>query len=493
MTPELVVLILFPLVEVVRNVQLYFKRNDLLIIKRSLFAICVTSLAGWLAYFNLVLSSSFGGGGVSCWLFYISSLLVAPLSVGPHVIRALRLRGAIEYYEVASKIRFTDSIVEVHEQTARRPSNRRGSKTSNDSALSLSTEQRVECALIMERSRIALQKTKVALVAVTVVVILVAIAFALSDAKQIQQQCHPEPKSIFYAFPILGIVSAILAFAVPFHLNKIDDELQIATEIRRNSIFLGFSNIAIVGLRFAGYDEWQSLMQTVQQMFLSLSMATILLFPHLTLRLWHRVSPATAIAVPGSGYGRPLPRTRESNTRSSLQNIIGRRASSSEEMISREAVVSWDAGLCVLLSSEDGIASFIKHCTREFSSENIQFWCAINEYKAKYDEATRRSLDHRRDPLTMNADINVDMCSIAGELYKMFIDNDSPTQVNLSSKQKLDIKYEIDACCGRKGSGSLRRDLFDAAQKEIFAVMSRDSYPRYLSSKCRISKQSLQV
>ena len=288
-------------------------------------------------------------------------------------------------------------------------------------------------------------------------------------------------------------MSTILAFAVPFHLNKIDDELQIATEIRRNSIFLGFSNIAIVGLRFAGYDEWQSLTQTVQQMFLSLSMATILLFPHLTLRLWHRVSPATAITVPGSGYGRPLPRTRESNTRSSLQNIIGRRASSSEEMISREAVVSWDAGLCVLLSSEDGIASFIKHCTREFSSENIQFWCAVNEYKAKYDEATRRSLDHHRDPLTMNTDKNVEMCSIAGELYKMFIDNDSPTQVNLSSKQKLDIKYEIDACCGRKGLGSLRRDLFDVAQKEIFAVMSRDSYPRYLSSKSRINKLSLQV
>jgi hypothetical protein len=93
----------------------------------------------------------------------------------------------------------------------------------------------------------------------------------------------------------------------------------------------------------------------------------------------------------------------------------------------------------------------------------------------------------------MNTDINVEMCSIAGELYKMFIDNDSPTQVNLSSKQKLDIKYEIDACCGRKGLGSLRRDLFDVAQKEIFAVMSRDSYPRYLSSKSRINKQSLQV
>ena len=133
-------------------------------------------------------------------LFYISSLLVAPLSLGPHVIRALHLRGAIEYYEVASKIRFTDSIVEVHEQTARRPSNRRGSKTSNDSALSLSTEQRVECALIMERSRIALQKTKVALVTVTVVVILVAIAFALSDAKQIKQHAIPSQSRFFTHF-----------------------------------------------------------------------------------------------------------------------------------------------------------------------------------------------------------------------------------------------------------------------------------------------------
>lgn len=66
--------------------------------------------------------------------------------------------------------------------------------------------------------------------------------------------------------------------------------------------------------------------------------------------------------------------------------------------------------------------------------------------------------------------------AVAREIYNMFIDINSAIQVNLSSKQKTDIKNALD-------SEQWKREIFDVAQKEIFSVMSRDSYPRFLSSK----------
>ena len=66
--------------------------------------------------------------------------------------------------------------------------------------------------------------------------------------------------------------------------------------------------------------------------------------------------------------------------------------------------------------------------------------------------------------------------ALAQEIYNTFIDHNSSTQVNLSSKQREEVKSAID-------SGQLARETFDTAQKEIFSVMSRDSYPRFLQSK----------
>lgn len=99
------------------------------------------------------------------------------------------------------------------------------------------------------------------------------------------------------------------------------------------------------------------------------------------------------------------------------------------------------------------------HC----SSENVRFWCAVNDYKEKFDEEAG---DDEGELKTGEATA----------LYRTFIDHRSNSQVNLSSKQKGDIKRAID-------SGRLTRETFDAAQKEIFSVMSRDSYPRFMASK----------
>lgn len=77
---------------------------------------------------------------------------------------------------------------------------------------------------------------------------------------------------------------------------------------------------------------------------------------------------------------------------------------------------------------------------------------------------------------TSNDENASEVKSLAQDIYDTFIDHQSNTQVNLSSKQRDEVKSAID-------SGQLARETFDTAQKEIFSVMSRDSYPRFLQSK----------
>ena len=69
-----------------------------------------------------------------------------------------------------------------------------------------------------------------------------------------------------------------------------------------------------------------------------------------------------------------------------------------------------------------------------------------------------------------------DANEVGKEIYRLFIAPHSDNQVNLSSKQRSEIKSSLD-------SGILKKETFDAAQREILSVMSRDSYPRFLASK----------
>ncbi len=112
------------------------------------------------------------------------------------------------------------------------------------------------------------------------------------------------------------------------------------------------------------------------------------------------------------------------------------------------------------------------------------FWCAVNDYKERFDRAKEilNDIDEESVPRSMansNKD-EIDIEAIARQIYIMFIDTYSASQVNLSSKQKGDVKRALDA-------GQLKRETFDVAQKEIFSVMSRDSYPRFLSSKKKMN------
>ena len=113
----------------------------------------------------------------------------------------------------------------------------------------------------------------------------------------------------------------------------------------------------------------------------------------------------------------------------------------------------------------------------------VRFWVAVNEYKAKFDEEScppsstfdtddEEADKHDADAAGGKESLESEIHAFAIDIYASFVE-DSEHQVNLSSRHKNDLKKAID-------SKQLKKDTFDAAQKEIFGVMARDSYPRYL-------------
>ncbi|KAL7550883.1 hypothetical protein ACHAWF_014087 [Thalassiosira exigua] len=478
-----VFLALFPLCEVACYGHLYWKRKDILIRKRNQSAICVASLAGWLAYFNLIVSLF---GGIPCGAFYVASLLVAPVSVGPQVIRAVALRGTIKHSQLVTEEEIS-SRANRKSRLSTIPSG--GAIEKDDSSSPYAMTKLMEAKLVMEHTRIIVRRTKWALLAFPSMLLVLALSLSSGDEQMLGtdfEQCHPEPTHIQYASPTLIGVSTVLALVATALVDKTDDEIGLKREIQRNTVFLACTNFVLIIARYSGYYEWLPLLQTMQQLLLLFSMSIV---PFMRSRLnsmamWakKRINPATKSAVPGYAQSLPKRVSTRGSTRTSIQNILGRSGNQNDQR-DREVSVSWDAGLCILLSTEEGINLFIQHCAREFSSENVRFWCAVNDYKARFDDEKcvppSTGLDDEnpsRTSQTDDANEDFDAAALAKEIYDEFIANSSRTQVNLSSKQKGDIKVAID-------SGQLKREIYDAAQREIFAVMSRDSYPRFLASK----------
>jgi len=129
------------------------------------------------------------------------------------------------------------------------------------------------------------------------------------------------------------------------------------------------------------------------------------------------------------------------------------------------------------------------HSTCSSSFYKVRFWVAVTEYKAKFDEESYPNLseadtDDETETTTSNDGVGrgdktpqSEIVDLARSIYATYVE-DAEHQVNLSFKHKSDLKKAID-------SNELKENTFDAAQKEIFALMARDSYPRYLAASKR--------
>ncbi|XP_035188746.1 regulator of G-protein signaling 5 isoform X1 [Oxyura jamaicensis] len=120
---------------------------------------------------------------------------------------------------------------------------------------------------------------------------------------------------------------------------------------------------------------------------------------------------------------------------------------------SPEEALQWRDSLEKLLQNPYGLASFRSFLRSEFSEENAEFWVACEDYKKT------------KSP--------VKMAEKAKRIYEEFIQTEAPKEVNIDHFTKaMTMKNLVEPS----------PSSFDMAQKRIFALMEKDSLPRFVRS-----------
>ncbi|XP_071348417.1 regulator of G-protein signaling 13 [Trachinotus anak] len=142
---------------------------------------------------------------------------------------------------------------------------------------------------------------------------------------------------------------------------------------------------------------------------------------------------------------------RGGNLKSRLQCRSSQAANT--EGLCFEEMSQWSHSLERLLSSKYGMKIFQAFLKTEFSDENIEFWLVCEDYK-KIKSSFR-------------------MSSRAKKIFKRYIQAEAPREINIDHKTRDLIRRNIKAPTAV---------CFDDAQRIVFGLMERDSYPRFLRS-----------
>uniref|UniRef100_A0A452IMA7 Regulator of G-protein signaling 3 n=2 Tax=Gopherus agassizii TaxID=38772 RepID=A0A452IMA7_9SAUR len=118
-----------------------------------------------------------------------------------------------------------------------------------------------------------------------------------------------------------------------------------------------------------------------------------------------------------------------------------------------EEALRWGESLEKLLLHKYGLAAFRAFLRTEFSEENLEFWLACEEYKKIKSQSK--------------------MVSKAKKIFAEYIAIQSCKEVNLDSYTREHTKENLQ---------TITRSCFDLAQKRIYGLMEKDSYPRFLRS-----------
>ncbi|XP_069460443.1 regulator of G-protein signaling 8-like isoform X2 [Ambystoma mexicanum] len=115
-----------------------------------------------------------------------------------------------------------------------------------------------------------------------------------------------------------------------------------------------------------------------------------------------------------------------------------------------EEVVGWSQSMDILLSSRPGVSAFRAFLRTEYSEENLDFWLACEKYRS-----------------TSLAAVDLE----ARKLFAEFIGVQAPKEINLDSRTRAAILTSLSqpTVCS-----------FDTAQKRVYSLMEKDSYPRFL-------------
>uniref|UniRef100_A0A1A7WY21 Regulator of G-protein signaling 13 n=2 Tax=Iconisemion striatum TaxID=60296 RepID=A0A1A7WY21_9TELE len=139
------------------------------------------------------------------------------------------------------------------------------------------------------------------------------------------------------------------------------------------------------------------------------------------------------------------------NLKSLLQHKIVQAANTGR--LCREEMTQWSLSLDRLLSSKYGMKIFQAFLKSEFSDENLEFWSVCEDFKKI------------SCPLKMSFK--------AKKIFKVYIRTEAPREINIDHKTRELVRSNMKA---------LSTVCFDDAQKIVYRLMEKDSYPRFLRS-----------
>ncbi|KAM4642752.1 regulator of G-protein signaling 5-like [Discoglossus pictus] len=118
-----------------------------------------------------------------------------------------------------------------------------------------------------------------------------------------------------------------------------------------------------------------------------------------------------------------------------------------------EEAGEWRDSLDKLLHNSYGLSAFQSFLKLEFSEENLEFWMACEDYRKTKSPAK--------------------LANKAKKIYEDFIQIEAPREVNIDHFTKaVTMKNLVETS----------PSTFDLAQKKIFALMEKDSLPRFVRS-----------
>uniref|UniRef100_UPI00398E3E31 regulator of G-protein signaling 17-like n=1 Tax=Pristiophorus japonicus TaxID=55135 RepID=UPI00398E3E31 len=146
--------------------------------------------------------------------------------------------------------------------------------------------------------------------------------------------------------------------------------------------------------------------------------------------------------------GRPTEETKMETTVETIEST-----EESSAILSLEEITSWTQGFDKVMKTEAGRNIFREFLRTEYSEENMLFWLACEEFKKEKNE---KMVEER-----------------ARMIYEDYISILSPREVSLDSRVREIVNRNLLNPCPL---------MFEDAQLQIYSLMHRDSFPRFLNS-----------
>ena len=164
--------------------------------------------------------------------------------------------------------------------------------------------------------------------------------------------------------------------------------------------------------------------------------------------------------------------------------------------ITKKDVENTREGFTRLLGNERQCAAFRAFCEKEHSPESLMFWREVETFRAKGQSRRRGGTAQKKETGSFHGSSKSVLPKEAASIFTKYIRSDATLMVNVGSAtlKLLTATVEGDPDGGGAGKGGgvgvgigvgvgvgcvCTRDMFDAAQNEVFNLMFRDNFRRF--------------